>query len=75
MPYTHYIEAKDNFTFAYDIEAEQPPVLRYGYGATAITYVPSYFSSGMDPVLYKIIDNKRYHWLNEKGWLNEETEE
>lgn len=41
-------------------------MLRFSDGANTINYTPSYFVTGMDPVLAKIIDNKRYYWLNEK---------
>jgi len=52
MPYNHFIEVGGmDYQFAYHIEDENPPVMRYGFGQTPITYIPTYFASGVDPML------------------------
>ena len=58
MPYTHFPDVGDkSYNFAYDIDADNP-VLRFGAMTSPISYIPSYFAAGMDPILQKIVTNR-----------------
>lgn len=70
MAFPHFQQIDDRpYQFAYDTEQTNNPVQRFGQHTQTITYVPSYFVAGMDPMLSKVISNARYYWLEEQEYL------